>query len=600
ALCRELLGRGYRVRALGRTLEKGQELGALGADFRPVDLEDSGAMMHVMKGVDVVVHAGALASPWASDAEFEAVNVGGTQNVIDACRKHHVSRLVYVSSPSVMSRFEDQFELKESDPLPEEFVSAYSRTKWQGEELVRKAANSGLETVIIRPKAVYGPGDTTILPRIIAAAKKRAFPKFGDGKAVTNITFIDDVVEGLCLAIESAAAVGNTYVLAGEEVVLLDLVRGVLERLGHEVADRSLNVNRAMAIGAGAEAIYKRLAIRGEPPLTRYTVGLFSYSQTYDISAARKDLGFEPKVGAEEGVERYFEALEKRDPRAPVSTKTKKPVGVECSVFSAGKCTAFEFTFRPEDSTEVIDIPALVGLFHHPKEGVILFDTGFSERYFEATETFPASLYRLTIPAIVDRDTEALGRVRALGIDPADVGWILLSHFDPDHYGGLKDFPNARIVCTAEAWESVRGKTGIDALKVRVLPGHLPEDLSARLTILPKFEDQPIGPFSVSHDLFGDGSIRLVDLPGHAAGQYGAFVRRSGGDTVFFAADGCWSRRCLYTDPPRPRLHRYVAADRVDQDETYKILRRLHLEMPEVPIIPSHCPDAAADFDVLF
>lgn len=605
ALARTLLERGYEVRALGRNLSAGLALEALGADYRPVDLRDAKAMMRATKGVDLVVHSGAIASPWATEQEFVEVNVEGTRHVVDACRAHKVERLVYVSSSSVMTRFRDQYDLKESDSRPEEFVSTYSRTKWEGEQIVNQAHRMGLETVILRPKAVYGPGDTTILPRIVEAAKKRPFPRFGDGKAVTNVTYIDDVVEGIRLAMEKPEAVGNTYVLAGDEVSLMELVGNVLGRMGYEVASRSIDVGRAMKIGAAFEAAYGRLGISREPPLTRYTVGLFSYSQTYDTSAAEKDLGFVPQVSVWDGVERYFahEARKKVRPPAPPAKKTstrKKPVTVDCELFSCGKSIAADFIFRTDGGLGMLEIPTIVGLLRHPKHGVILFDTGFSRRYFAATEALPARVYRWTVPAVIDAKTEAVACVKERGIAPEDVNYILLSHFDPDHYGGLKDFPNARIICTADAWASVRGKTGIEALKVRLLPGHLPEDISARLQILPPFKGESIGPFLRSHDLFGDGTIRLVELPGHAAGQFGAFVRSANHDTVFFAADGVWTRRCLETDTVDARAHRILAANRSEQDETYRLLRRLRVEMPEVPIIPCHCPDAAAEFDVWY
>ncbi|MBA2660693.1 MAG: NAD-dependent epimerase/dehydratase family protein [Bradymonadaceae bacterium] len=603
ALARTLLERGYTVRALGRNLERGVALGALGADYRPVDLCDRASMLRACEGVDAVIHAGALTSPWGTQQEFESINVGGTQNVIAGCVEHGVKRLVYVSSPSVTSRFCDQLGLTEAASVGPQFVAPYAQTKWEGELRVSWAAAQGLDTVIVRPRGVYGPGDTTIFPRIIRAAQKGALPVIGDGGALTNMTYIDDAVEGLCLALECAKARGKTYVLTGDEDVRAwDVIRDVLERLGIAHRPRTLSIGQAMAAAGAAESLWRISRLAGEPPLTRYSASLFAYSQTYDISAAKQDLGYAPKTRVSEGVERFVDWY--RGQQKPAHVVSRPSAGTDCAttvsleLFSTGTCNAPSLAVWPDGGTSMVELPAIFGLIEHPSQGTVLFDTGYSERFFEATRSFPARIFRWITPATIDAETGALGRLRTHGVDPLAVRLILLSHFDPDHYGGLLDFPNARIACTQQAWASVRGKTGVEALRARILPGHLPDDLAARLVILPDFEGEAIGPFERSHDVFADGSIRLVELAGHAWGQFGAFVRRDQGDVVFLAADGCWSRRCLEHTVPRGQAHKMIAVDKRAQQQTYALLRRLAIEMPEIAIVPSHCPDAAAQFRV--
>src|SRR5690606_4437973 len=138
-LVRRLLALGQPVRATGRSIRVGLKLQAEGADFRPVDLRDRAGMIAAMDGVEAVVHSGALSTVWGRYRDFHAINVGGTENVIAGCLAHGVKRLVYISSPSVMTRAAAQWNLKESDPLPDEHVSMYSETKRLGEELVHQA-----------------------------------------------------------------------------------------------------------------------------------------------------------------------------------------------------------------------------------------------------------------------------------------------------------------------------------------------------------------------------------------------------------------------------------------------------------------------------
>jgi glyoxylase-like metal-dependent hydrolase (beta-lactamase superfamily II) len=254
-----------------------------------------------------------------------------------------------------------------------------------------------------------------------------------------------------------------------------------------------------------------------------------------------------------------------------------------------------EATFLPGGSWRTIDVPALFALVRHPRAGVVLFDTGYSPRFHEATRAFPNRVYRWLTPVQVTDEETAAAQLRAKGIDPAEVRLIVLSHFDPDHYGGLLDFPNARVACSWRAWESVAGKTGLDALKMRVLPGHLPGDLAARIDVLPDPDGPAFGPFDATLDLLGDGAVRLVALPGHAPGQMGAFVALEDGSEMFLAADGCWSRANVDGETIRGGVHRVMAHDKPGQDDTYRRLHRLIREHPEIQVVPAHCPKAAAD-----
>lgn len=239
-----------------------------------------------------------------------------------------------------------------------------------------------------------------------------------------------------------------------------------------------------------------------------------------------------------------------------------------------------------------VRVPALFGLIEHPAEGVVLFDVGYHTRFQEATRRLPFRLYRLMTPLDMTASENPDVQLRGRGIDPEDVRWVIVSHFDPDHIGGLRDFPAARVVCAREAWEAVRGRRGLSALKVRLLPELLPADLESRLHLVDRLEAPAIGPFAASHDLFGDGTVGLVALPGHAPGQLGAYVAADDGQRYLLAADGCWSR----ADLPREGglVHPHLAADRGAQRACYRTLREAAAE-PGVVVVPSHCAEAARE-----
>lgn len=595
-LARALLNRDIPVRVTGRNVPAGMRLAKLGADFRPVDLRDRESMLSVCEGVEAVVHSGALSSAWGAYRDFYDINVKGTRNVIDACAQNGVERLVHISSPSVMTRFEPQLKLKESDPLPDTFVSPYSETKKLAEDLVNEAIAAGQKAVILRPKAIYGPGDNAIFPRLILAASKGRLPIIGAGDTQTDLTHVDDVVSAILLALESEKAVGKTYVITGsEDVRIWDVISELVTRLGHDVPSKRLTLKKAMRVARILEMAWKVLPLPGEPPLTQYTVGILGITQTYDTTAAKTDLGYEPKMSLEEGMESVLASLNAEDSgpveSASVAQGNGKPLTkIELSIMRAGVTHTIERLFMPGGRWKRIDVPAMFALIQHPTEGYILFDTGYSRRYFEATHKFPQKLSSLVTPATVLEEDEAVQQLALRGITPEQVNWIILSHFDPDHYGGLRDFPLARIACSQQAWMSVAGKTGLAALRVRLLPGHLPEDMAARVHLLPEMEGSAIGPFSKSLDMFGDGSIRLVEVPGHAAGQLAAFVCRNDGQEVFLAADACWNLASIEDETFRGGVHRMIAVDKAGQDATYATMRSLRADHSNVIIVPTHCP----------
>ncbi len=304
-----LLREGIQVRALGRDPTRSAALKTLGAEVIRTDLRDHAAVLAACAGCDAVLHLGALSAPWGKVADFLQVNVGGTASVIAGCRLHGVARLVYISSPSVIFTGRDHVLLTEDAPFPRRFASTYSWTKKVGEDLVREAQGDGIETVIIRPKAVFGPGDTSLLPRILASARAGRLPQIGDGTNMVDLTYVENVAHALLLALRSKNAIAGVYTITNDEhPQLWEVIRQVLARFGLNTDLRHvpLQVARVAAGLLELQAVWTKR----EPLLTRYTVAILGRTQTYDIRAAKRDLGYQPVVSLAEGVERTLVALE--------------------------------------------------------------------------------------------------------------------------------------------------------------------------------------------------------------------------------------------------------------------------------------------------
>jgi len=307
-LARALLADSNQVRLLGRDFEHTSSLLAAGATPVVADLRDRARVSAACAGVDVVYHAGALSAPWGRRSDFYEINVGGTEAVLAACREHGVKRLIYVSSPSVVFDGRDQCNVTEDVPYPRRFTSMYSLTKKLGEDMVNAAATE-LETVILRPKAIFGPGDLALLPRLINAARQKRLPQIGDGHNLVDLTYVENVVHALLLALKVSAAVGKTYTITNNEhVPLWDVIRDVLRRLSLPANLRQVPLPLALAIASLMET--HAALTRKEPLLTRYSVTILARTQTYDISAARRDLGYTPRISIADGIERTLKSLE--------------------------------------------------------------------------------------------------------------------------------------------------------------------------------------------------------------------------------------------------------------------------------------------------
>jgi len=305
AIVRQLRERGENVRSFSRGFYA--ELESIGVEQIQGDIADSHAAEKACHGIDVVFHVAAKPGVWGSYDDYFRTNVTGTRNVIAACRKYRVSRLVYTSSPSVIFDGTDMQGVNESLPYPQNFHAHYPKTKAIAEQAVIAAAKDGLKAVIMRPHLIWGPGDNHLVPRILAKAKRLV--RIGDGKNLVDTVYITNAADAHISAADKLAQhpelSGRIYFITqGEPMPLWEMIDAILKAGGLEPVNRSMSRKTAWVIGAVCEAVYKTFNIRGEPPMTRFVAEELSTSHWFDISAAKRDLGYTPRVSTEEGLRR--------------------------------------------------------------------------------------------------------------------------------------------------------------------------------------------------------------------------------------------------------------------------------------------------------
>jgi glyoxylase-like metal-dependent hydrolase (beta-lactamase superfamily II) len=252
-----------------------------------------------------------------------------------------------------------------------------------------------------------------------------------------------------------------------------------------------------------------------------------------------------------------------------------------------------------DGSLRPVPFPATVAVIQHPKRGVVLFDTGYSEWFFRATAPFPERLYRWMTPVHLGPEQTARAQLAALGVAPGDVRTIVISHFHADHIAGLRDFPRAELVFAHDAYESVRARTRWNALRCGVMPALLPEDFAARARPLEAVQFVAAtglpAPFARGADVLGDGSLLAVELPGHATGQIGlSFEDAASGRAYLLVADAAWSTRAIVEGVlPHPIAMRGILnSDARAYAGTLAALGRVQRANPRLRVLPCHASDA--------
>ena len=266
-------------------------------------------------------------------------------------------------------------------------------------------------------------------------------------------------------------------------------------------------------------------------------------------------------------------------------------IPVKFDLLKVGHCQHPECAALRGGGRRAIDFPALVGLIEHPQRGLMLYDTGYSRHFHDATRHFPECLYRMITPVTLPPEEELLAQLESRGIRAADIETIFISHFHADHVAGLRDFPRAKFIATGTERMLCEKKGRFGRLRRAYLRKLLPENMEQRLHYAETMPQVPLpkvwSPFDAAHDLLGDQSMMGIDLPGHTASQLGVAFRAH--NLVFMIGDACWKFEGLIRDQKPSVLAYALFDDSAAYDATFAKLRALHLSAGTPLIIPSHC-----------
>ena len=301
-LIERLVADGRPVRALARSDSSAAKVEALGAEAVRGDLEDRASLAAGAAGCATAFHLAAHLGEWGAWEEFERGNVEGTRNALAACRDAGVRRFVHCGTEAALMAGEPLVHVDETAPLRPDSRAPYPATKARAELAVREANRDGFETVVVRPRFVWGRGDTTLLPELVKMVEAGRFAWVGGGRNVTDTAHVDNVVEGLLLAAEKGRPGEAYFVTDGEPVVFREFITELMATAGVEMPDRSVPVAVAKPLAAASEGIWGALRRTSAPPLTRLAVWLSAMECTIDISKARAELGYEPVVSREAGI----------------------------------------------------------------------------------------------------------------------------------------------------------------------------------------------------------------------------------------------------------------------------------------------------------
>ncbi len=315
AIVRILVDLQKTVRSLARGFYP--ELDAMGVHQIQGDISDPDAVEQACEGVELVFHTAAKPGVWGPYEDYFKTNVTGTENVVAACQAHKVRALIHTSSPSVVFDGTDMEGTDESAPYPDHYAAHYPATKALAEKKVAAmVAANGLRAVMLRPHLIWGPRDNHLVPRIIARANRLRI--VGDGRNVVDTVYIDNAAHAHILAaeklLEHPGLSGRVYFISNDEPInLWEMVNKILDAGGKPPITRTISQPAAFKLGASLEFCYNLFNKKSEPPMTRFVAEELATSHWFDISAAKKDLGYQPHVSTEEGLRRLKAWLKKKN-----------------------------------------------------------------------------------------------------------------------------------------------------------------------------------------------------------------------------------------------------------------------------------------------
>ncbi len=307
AIVRKLRQQGHQVRSYSR--RHYPHLDQLKVQQFRGDLNDLATLKQAVSGCDLVYHVAAKAGIWGDYADYYQANVVGTENIIRACRDCGVDKLVYTSSPSVVFNGASMEGVDESQPYPDHYETAYPQTKALAEQRVIAANDATLATVSLRPHLIWGPGDNHLTPRIIEGGRRGKLRRIGKQDHLIDCIYVDNAADAHLLAGEKIAIAspisGKCYFISQDDPrYLWEIVNGILATQAIEPVRKTVPLRLAYTLGGLCEGVFRLLQLKREPPMTRFLAKELSTAHWFSMEAAKRELGFQPKISIEEGLER--------------------------------------------------------------------------------------------------------------------------------------------------------------------------------------------------------------------------------------------------------------------------------------------------------
>lgn len=309
-----LLARGDRVRALCRRPDR--ELSRRGVEICYGDVRDREGVRDACRQMQMVMHTAGIAGIWGPWSTYYDVNTVGTRNVVAGCLAHHVSTLVYTSSPSVTFEGRPQTGIDESVPYARRWLCHYPHSKALAEQHVLAAhGRNGLATCALRPHLIWGPGDRHLVPRLLDRARRGRLRRVGDGRNEIDMVYVENAADAHLQAADAlrqtdGAAGGRAYYISqGQPVNCWDWINQILALAGLGPVGKAISLKTAWRLGSVLEGIYGALRLRAEPPMTRFLAAQLGMSHYFDIGAARRDFGYNPQISTRDGMQKLAAAL---------------------------------------------------------------------------------------------------------------------------------------------------------------------------------------------------------------------------------------------------------------------------------------------------
>ena len=303
-----LLEREHEVLSLARGAYP--EVEALGATCVQADLRDADAVLKAVEGVDAVFHVAAKAGAWGPREQYWGINVEGTRNLLDACEKAGVGKLVYTSTPSVVSYEHDIVNGAQDLPYATSYKTFYPESKAEAERMVLRANSRHIATVSLRPHLIFGPGDNNLLPRFLLGHLKGRLRILGDGTNVVDATFVDNAAwahldAAAALSGPDAPCAGKAYFISNDEPVKLwEWVNDFLPRVEAPPVNKKISLGVASTVGGLMEGTWRLFNLSGEPRMTKFLAAALARSHWYDMTPAKEDFGYRIRVPLAEGTDR--------------------------------------------------------------------------------------------------------------------------------------------------------------------------------------------------------------------------------------------------------------------------------------------------------